>query len=156
MMTAVLNRPVISTGSEGRRPDRELIREFLALLWPEEPLPGRIAICDRDRDGEFRGAGFCSTVAEAADLAADCAVTSCVWMSVGLLRPDLTSGRGCVNDVVALPGIWCEIDYGKPEGPPDIETALVIAASLPLRPTLIVHTGHGIHCYWLFGEPMEL
>jgi hypothetical protein len=142
--------------SNGRLPDRESIRDFLALLWPVESLPGRITICHRDHNGEFRGAGFCSTVDEAAGLAAECAVTSCVWMSVGLLRPGLTTGRGCSNDVVALPGVWAEIDYGKPGAPPDIETALAIVAAMPLRPTIIVHTGHGIHCYWLFHELMEL
>ena len=52
---------------------------------------------------------------------------------------------------------WADIDIGdhgngKPYAP-DLESVLSIIDEFPLKPSLIVFTGHGVHVYWLFREP---
>lgn len=149
--------------SNGQFPDREMILDFFEIVYGAEPLPGKIAICDRnlsrcddDPAGEFRTNGFRETIQEAAELAANCAETTCTWFGIGLVRRDKTTGRGEFNDIVALPGLWFEVDYGKPGAPPDKQAALDVVHSLPFQPTMIVHTGHGLHGYLLFSELFEL
>ena len=139
----------------GGFPDRDIIASFLETIWPEEP-PGRIAICHRNRDGEFAVASLAQSIEEAVAVTLRAAQYSCVWYGIGAIRRDKQSGRGEFNDIVAIPGLWLEVDFGKPGGPPDIETAVDIAKSMPLPPSMIVSTGHGIHAYWLFKEAWEL
>jgi len=74
-------------------------------------------------------------------------------------KPENT--RGWEGSAVAIPGLWMDIDVAgdghKEEAlPPTLEEALALAHSLPLPPTLVVHTGGGIHAHWLFKEPWEL
>ncbi len=64
-------------------------------------------------------------------------------------------------DVAALPGVWLDVDVGqaghkKGNLPPDLESATGLLAAVPLAPTLIVHTGGGLHAYWLFDQPWRL
>lgn len=37
--------------------------------------------------------------------------------------------------------------------PPDLEAARKVYQSVPLAPTMIVHTGNGLHAWWCFAEP---
>src|SRR5262249_20240852 len=77
---------------------------------------------------------------------------SCVWFGIGSIRSDKQSGRGTAADVVAIPGLWLEADYGKAGGPETMDAARDLLAAMPLPPTMIVHTGHGLHGYWCFRE----
>ena len=71
--------------------------------------------------------------------------------------------RGDANLAAALVGLWTEVDYG-PDGhngsktyPPDEESArTLIREAIALEPSLIVHSGGGLHVYWLFTEPLLL
>jgi len=68
--------------------------------------------------------------------------------------------RGKIQSARALPGIWIDLDYGhtghqKKNLPPDKESAELIVAAvadLGFPPSLVVHTGGGLHVYWLFRE----
>ena len=69
--------------------------------------------------------------------------------------------RGGVDQITAIPGLWLDIDYGTEghlrEGLPEgLDGALRIVDALPEAPTMVVHTGGGVHCYWLFNEVLEL
>ncbi|MSR59069.1 MAG: AAA family ATPase [Planctomycetaceae bacterium] len=141
--------------ANGHLPDGGVIENFLSTLWPDG-VPGRIAVCHRDHVGEFAVAKLAGSIDEAVAETLRAATESCTWFGVGAIRSDKQGGRGEFNDVVALPGLWVEIDYGKPGGPPDLAAAIAVAKSMPIPPTLIVHSGHGIHCYWLFKEAWRL
>ena len=58
-----------------------------------------------------------------------------------------------------IPGLWADLDFEDPAHkakiahPPDRESVLGFLMDLPVRPTLMVDSGHGIHGYWLFDEP---
>ena len=65
--------------------------------------------------------------------------------------------RGTAETVVAIPGLWVDIDvrskaHARPNLPPTVEDALDLLKAFPLQPSLIISTGHGIHAYWLFRE----
>lgn len=69
------------------------------------------------------------------------------YFAVGLRQPGLTRWkRGGATDVVALPAFYTDIDL-----PTDIALTKLRAASL--FPSIIVHSGGGVHAYWLLDEP---
>ncbi len=70
--------------------------------------------------------------------------------------------RGGAADVAALLGLWADIDIAGPAHtskkpyPPDEEAARGLLSAMPLAPTLLVHSGHGLQAWWLFAEAYEL
>jgi putative DNA primase/helicase len=66
-----------------------------------------------------------------------------------------SDGRGGSREFLReLPAFWCEIDTGK--FGMAIEDAVAILLSCPLPPSVIVFSGHGLHCYWLLREPFSV
>lgn len=94
--------------------------------------------------------------------AADGVGVTGVYIGVGLTRsPGPDAERLTVDDTVGIAFVCADIDIlgaghdernPKPYAP-DLGTALSIANSLGLRPTVVVHTGHGIQAYWRLDEP---
>lgn len=76
-----------------------------------------------------------------------------IYHGVGLVQ-GVTSGRGKAENVVAIGGLWADIDLaGGPHGkrlPESIEEAHGL---LPIEPSLLVSSGFGVHAYWLFDKP---
>ncbi len=69
------------------------------------------------------------------------------YFAVGLRQPGLTRWqRGGVADVVALPAFYTDIDH-----PTNITLSNLRNAQFP--PSITVHSGSGIHAYWLLDEP---
>jgi hypothetical protein len=94
----------------------------------------------------------------AADYALSRAETHEVYFGLGLYRPDVESGRGLAADVRAITCVWADIDFGgmhaKPNVPPDEKAAYEVIARVGLPPSIVVHSGHGLHAYWLLSEEM--
>lgn len=63
------------------------------------------------------------------------------------------SGRGKSHQVKEVAAFVFELDFYH-DGPASAEEALAFLETLPLRPSLIVHSGHGLHCYFLLDEPV--
>jgi len=69
--------------------------------------------------------------------------------------------RGGNDDVVAIPALWADIDI---LGPAHKETALPLAEdealafldNLPLKPSIVVNSGHGLHAYWILDKPLVI
>lgn len=68
--------------------------------------------------------------------------------------------RGTEEQCTAIPGVWVDIDYGtehkKPNLPPTYDDALTLLESLGLPASMVVHTGRGLHAWWVFREPLLL
>jgi len=86
-----------------------------------------------------------------------------VYFQVGMGATDPGLGhRWSTDDIVSLPGLWADIDYAcagqtnKKRLAPDRATADQILASLPWKPTFLVHSGHGLQAFWKFKEPWDL
>jgi hypothetical protein len=58
---------------------------------------------------------------------------------------------GARENLVQIPAVWVDIDFKTtPE-----EKAWELIKDFPLHPTMVVHSGNGLHCYWVFSEPVS-
>ncbi len=60
--------------------------------------------------------------------------------------------------IAGIAGMWSDVDYAgknhaKPRLPQTEEEALELVAAMPVRPTILVHSGHGLQAWWLFKKP---
>jgi len=87
--------------------------------------------------------------AESARIAVENGRERDTYFGIGLHKEALGERRrGTAAGVIALPGLWADLDV-KGEAheannlPPTGKDAMRITEAIPLRPTLIVHSGHG-------------
>lgn len=84
-----------------------------------------------------------------------------VYFGVGV-RKQVLGGfqRGKNSDVLCLPSVWLDIDQKggnhSAGNLPTEEEVKCILDTFPLEPSIIIQSGGGIHCYWLFKKPMEI
>lgn len=117
------------------------------LLWTN---PGKKSTWVRRNDGEeFMFAG---------DYAAKMAQKANVYIGCGLSPQDYGPKKRCKADSIAgITALWIDLDYGK-DGqngkvyPPTIEDAQSIIAAMPVAPTMVVHTGNGLHLWYCLRE----
>lgn len=67
-------------------------------------------------------------------------------------------GRGTLEDTAAIGALWADIDvagdtHPRQDLPTSIDEARTLLAALPVKPSIVVHSGHGLHAYWLLKEP---
>lgn len=83
-----------------------------------------------------------------------------IYTGPGMTRARKTEHqRTRAHQIDAIPGFWADIDFmGGPHEaknyPPDFEAAVALASATGAVPTAIIRTGHGIHAWWLFHEPL--
>jgi len=118
------------------------------------------AVCDQRRVSIFtcpqNRTLLCSAYSAAEAHARREMATQDVYFGLGLIGGN-PSGRGTARDVVAIPGLWCDLDLvaehrkGKAL-PATLEDVRALLSKLPCAPTFLVGSGHGVHAYWLFKE----
>ena len=70
-------------------------------------------------------------------------------------------GVGTVESIKYLVCLWSDVDYGevghkkKPKHK-TLEEALAAIEAFPLKPSIIVSSGHGVYPIWLLKEPLEI
>jgi len=98
----------------------------------------------------------------AADYAEKLFDTHDVYFGVGLRGEKLAENqRGGSGDVSMIPAFWSDIDVKGPahketELPDSVDVVLEFLATLPLKPSIVVSSGNGLHVYWLFSEPLGI
>ncbi|SHF70570.1 Protein of unknown function [Desulfofundulus australicus DSM 11792] len=80
-----------------------------------------------------------------------------VYYGIGLQGQKLASNqRGKVDRVIAIPGLWLDIDCQggthTATNLPTFEEARDFLTEFPLPPSIVVHSGGGLHVYWLFRQ----
>lgn len=65
-------------------------------------------------------------------------------------RKDASSGK--LENCAELHVLFCDIDF---KDIPEAEARALIER-FPLRPSIIIKSGHGLHIYWLLREPLDL
>lgn len=80
------------------------------------------------------------------------------------LQGQRQAGRGTADGVSVVPGLWADVDFAEKPNPdgkarkvyPPRDVAMAVIGELPIKPTWVVHSGGGVHCYWLFDQPFEI
>lgn len=90
-------------------------------------------------------------------LASDVLSQHNVYFGCALTCGDLGAfRRGKVDEKVAIPGVWCDLDIVAPghaaSNLPTFDEARTLLVDLALPPTVLVHSGGGLHPWWLFAD----
>ena len=80
----------------------------------------------------------------------------------GLAKSDQPRGmyeRVDNDSAYAIPGLWCDFDYGTDNHerrnlPPTEADLAELISFIDPEPTIVVSSGNGRHCYWLFDKPL--
>ncbi len=134
-----------------------IAQRFLHTLYGEDP-PGYVGLSTFPEDYPITRWLPAHMLSEAADLAIELAEERDVYLNIGLRAENLgESRRGTAEEVIALPGLWADIDVKHPVHkeenlPPTKRDALKVIQGIPLAPTLIIDSGHGLQVWWLFKE----
>jgi hypothetical protein len=136
-------------------PQEAQAHHFLTTLYGDDALGWlTIWLSPTKHTQWFRATNLGNAAAYAIKQAQQCDV----YLGVGLRGERLNKGRGEAKDVVALPALYIDIDTKHPVHkhdnlPASTEEALALVdQAIPLPPSVIVDSGHGLHVYWLFRE----
>jgi hypothetical protein len=128
--------------------------EFLAHLWQDKPEEHFVLVWTHP---DKRSRWF-TKIDAAAEYIAAVNGGKDVYVGVGLAGKDYGPAHRCASEeITGLTGMWADLDllsdaHSKKALPQSIEQALtILPPSMP--PTIIVATGNGLHCWWLFKEP---
>lgn len=98
---------------------------------------------------------FCRSTSEAIAIAAGASRTANVY--VGACPRSRRNGTR--EAVTIVSGAWADLDFHLID-PTDRDVALELAYSsietLGMLPTMLVHTGNGLHAWWLFHQPSAI
>lgn len=128
---------------------------FLTTLWGPVP-PGKVLVWMLPKKTStwflnFEHVGrFCGAYQE-----------NDIYTGVSVLSHDRTPNiheRATNTTAAAIPGLWADIDIQGPEHkkanlPSTTEAALDVLRGMEYQPTITVHSGHGLQCWWLFEHP---
>ena len=85
-----------------------------------------------------------------------------VYFGVGVRKENLGKWeRGGNDDIIGIPAIWVDIDIADKDAhkkkalPPTLKDAVNLVNQFPLEPSALVHSGYGLHVYWIFKELWE-
>jgi len=135
--------------------------EFLTMLFGDAEN-GRICIWRKDNKQTARFDANKKGIKAAAAYAAKEGEKVDVYVGCGLQPegPSSPGERGKAATVEAIPGVWADIDVGDHGNGknylPDLGAAQRFLAGLPIKPTLVVATGGGVHAWWLFEELFDI
>jgi hypothetical protein len=155
-MTPTIIAPIVDTAPVAPVPDTfrflqrifgEKSEKLCIYIWT---WPDRKAAYFRDLE---EAAKYAESRKKDSDVYVGCAMTPEPWEANQRIK--IVEGR----KPAGICALWADIDIQDPghkkEGlPPDLNAAKsILLDNLP--PSLIVHTGGGIHCWWILKEPWE-
>lgn len=81
-----------------------------------------------------------------------------IFFGCGLVKSNVEKGRGKKPDIGGIGGFWADIDFqsgDKPGYPVDLDAIKELIYGHGIDPTHLIHTGNGVHAWWMFKEPWE-
>lgn len=85
-----------------------------------------------------------------------------VYLGVGVQKEkQIFAKRGAAKTVSYITGFWIDVDikgtaHKAANLPPTKEKALEFIRKFELKPTEIIHSGHGLQVWWLLKEPFKI
>ena len=69
--------------------------------------------------------------------------------------------KGNKSAIKHITSLWIDIDYGKTGHKkkshyPNKEVAIQAIDKFPIKPSIIVCSGYGLHCYWILKSPVDI
>ncbi|MFH1980389.1 MAG: hypothetical protein ABIL58_00965 [Pseudomonadota bacterium] len=130
--------------------------QFISDVFGDKPDELFIQLWRKNLKGKG-GLTFCTqSVREAAEHAEK--IGKDVYMGVGLAEAPVAATARCAQENIAgIGGLWLDVDimadaHKSKKLPATLDEALSIVKGNGFDPTMIVHSGNGIHCWWLFKE----
>ena len=148
-----VNQPGES-GNDEEQETTELIGEEAArcfLTQIHHNCPGRREIRTNIPDAQPWPKFWPRTIEEAVAIAMKRGASENVYFGVATRR-DQSSGKK--SNVSHFPGVWVDVDFKDFKG--GEKEAWEKLDAFPLKPTIIVHTGGGLHLYFLLNEPIPI
>lgn len=131
--------------------------QFFSCLFHNKP-PGCILIWSK---GDKKVSTWHNTIDGAIRQAKKDRDHSDVYVGCGLSAAARKAHERCpANDIMGIPGVWIDIDFAtnddqihkKKNLPETPEKAMEILDTFPIKPTVLVHSGHGYQAWWIFEE----
>jgi hypothetical protein len=126
---------------------------FLKALFPEIPEDASMLIWHLKGKKSSWATSHEQAVKFAMGQPNDCYVGCCLGP-----RNLPSDRRATASDVLYFPALWLDGDYQygdvhkKPNLPPNQDAVLKVIHSMPLKPSIAVHTGHGLQPWWILQE----
>lgn len=129
--------------------------EFLLNLHGQSEGLGRIEVRAKSSEGPVVAREFCSTVDQVQRFADKYGTKDeklAVYFGVGKRIKGARDGKK--ESILSVPALWSDIDVGKHGW--DFSAIVRAFHDLPgcLQPSALVHSGGGLHAYWLLDEPL--
>ena len=139
-----------------RKKQSETVEFLMNLYSVETTAQGRIEVRAKSPDGPVVAREFCATsekVQAFADKYGTREQKLAVYYGVGKRIEGAKDGKK--ESVLSVPALWSDIDCGKHGW--DFKTIVQAFHDLPgcLQPSALVHSGGGLHAYWLLDEPFS-
>lgn len=133
---------------------------FLSALFTAKPVEHHLLVWELHKaDGteSFRNHFFTDIEKAAFHAVTKQAPGTDEYFGVCTLAHKPRRGRGRFADMSGIGAIHIDVDiahadaqvHKKPNLPPDLDSALAFVDSLGLPPSIIIHSGYGLHVYWL-------
>ena len=81
------------------------------------------------------------------------------YVALGAHGKRLSRGRGKATNIVGIGGVWADVDIVHPTAHKkdnlvkSVAEADALVESVFPKPSIAIHSGHGMQYYWLFKEP---
>ncbi|MCG3138810.1 MAG: hypothetical protein HJJLKODD_02679 [Phycisphaerae bacterium] len=131
-----------------------MMKQFLNDIFGEAPSAQRRLTIFTTPD---KRAGHFASIEEAEQYARLRSNTQNVYFGLSLVS-GTPRGRGTFDDTAAIGALWADIDiagsvHTRSDLPVSIEQACELLNALPIPPSYVIDSGHGLHAYWLLKEP---
>ena len=104
-----------------------------------------------------RASVFFTDISKAAGYCVRKCTNSDVYFGLGIIIKPPKKGRGKLEDIGGIAGFWADIDFGtkhkKPNIPPNQTAAMKVLDAVGMKPSILIHSGHGLQAHWLFHTP---
>ncbi|MDZ7697633.1 MAG: hypothetical protein U5R49_12180 [Deltaproteobacteria bacterium] len=142
------------------RPDSEQVKRFFNIIHSDIADEVLISICTIRSTGGMQAKFFHPDGEDLLNYVLSASPRKDVWYNVCPFGRRPKWGRGSEADVRLVLGEWLDIDtedgVHKKKGLPKYEEAVEFLKTLPWNPSLTVHSGGGVHVYYLFKEPQTI